>query len=117
MIFLCSLKIFDTEGGQLLPGTNQVTHVSNSHFINTTCMSFPNDRVAHNFLHLAALLQSFSMLLVSEMCGTFRDVFSFHGGIKRDEVCTGKSPGHPFLSSPFVDTKLKLTKGFTPMIS
>lgn len=49
LIFLCSPKIFDTEGSQLHPGTNQVTHVSNRHFINTVCMSFPSDRVAHNF--------------------------------------------------------------------
>lgn len=73
LIFLCSPKILDTEGSQLHPGTNQVTHVSNRHFINTVCMSFPNDRVAHNFLHLAALLQSISMLPVSEMCDTFRE--------------------------------------------
>jgi len=57
------------------------------------------------------------MLPVSGTCGTFRDVSSFHGGIKRDEVCTGKSPGHPFLVSLFVGTKLRLTKGFTQMIS
>lgn len=90
MIFLYSLKIFDSEGGQLHPGTNQVSHVSNSHFTNMTCMPFHYDGVAHRFLHLAALLQNISVLPVSQMCGTFRDVSSFHGGIKRDEVCPRK---------------------------
>lgn len=65
LIFLYSLEILDTEGGQLHPGTNHITHVSNSHFTNMTCMPFLNDGVAHHFLHLAALLQSISVLPVS----------------------------------------------------
>lgn len=49
LIFLHSLKTFDTEGGHLHPGTNQITYVSNSHYINTVCTSLGNGRVAHLF--------------------------------------------------------------------